>query len=346
MSCHGSGPGPGLANLGNTCYLNAAIQCLRNTPLFKSDWFDEDHIHPERKGAKLTEELANLINELNTCKKSVNPRLFVRHFIDRAREFNPDIRIGAPADADEAVHIIIDSLHVQLSRHVQMEITGAESQTHLSHDQAEFVKSLQSWMTFFKLEYSPFVNAFFGQTQIRLSCRYCSASSTRYEPWDLLKLEIPGADIVGGPAPSLEDCFTSAFAPETPDDYTCDMCKEKGTTIKEQSISKFPNTLIISLKRFTNSGAKIRARIAYDAECVDLMMWRSWTQLQMSDECEYRVVGTIEHLGTSRGGHYFARCRADDNSWNVFDDDSVSPCSIGGTATPDTYVLFLERCSD
>lgn len=345
-----SGQGTGLVNLGNTCYLNSTVQCLTNTTLFKDEWFDKDHIHPERKGAKLTEEFANLIEELNSTRnKKVNPRMFVKHFIERAHEFNPDIRIGAPADADEAVHIILDSLHVQLARVVQMEISGADNVTLLSQEQLEYVKSLQSWSTFFKLEYSPLINAFFGQTQIKLSCWFCSASSTRYEPWDLLKLEIPGANIVGGPAPSLAECLSSAFASETPDDYTCDMCKKKGTTQKDLSISRFPNTLIISLKRFTNSGAKIRARIAYDADCVDLKKWRTWSQDR--DECEYRVVSTIEHIGTSRGGHYFARCRDDDNSlkdddnsWKAYDDDSVSPCLNGGSATPDTYVLFLEHC--
>jgi ubiquitin C-terminal hydrolase len=96
------------------------------------------------------------------------------------------------------------------------------------------------------------------------------------------------------------------------------------------------------LKRFTNTGAKVRARIPYDEADVDLADWRAWTSLQPREAAAYRVYATIEHLGSCRGGHYIMRSR-DNGSWVIYDDAMIHPSPIGGAAGPDTYVLFLER---
>jgi ubiquitin C-terminal hydrolase len=93
----------------------------------------------------------------------------------------------------------------------------------------------------------------------------------------------------------------------------------------EHAISRYPSHLILSLKRFTNTGAKVRARIPYDENAIDLSEWRSWPTIQPA--ARYRVISTIEHLGSSRGGHYCMRSRGDgdssSNDWHVFDDSSV-----------------------
>ena len=341
----------GFENIGNTCYLNSALQCLRHTALFQTffgktgDW--SSHQHADRKGYKLVTETAKIIQSDPPIK---NPRDFVMGFMEVALDFNPDIRLGAQADADEAVHIILDVIHTHISRPVIMEIVGSQGKT-LSSDQSELVQSLESWSKYFQKEYSPFVTAFYGQTQTKLICQTpgCTLTSSIYEPWDQLKLEIPGAEIPGAIAPTLQECFTSAFIPEVPSDFICESCKCVGTTRKEHTISRYPQHLIISLKRFINNGSKIRAKITYDADCIDLTELRAWPAIQDVSECEYRVMSTIEHLGTSRGGHYCMRQRQRQKQgqgqgvWFVYDDETVSISSRGGDPGPDTYVLFLER---
>ena len=338
----------GLANVGNTCYLNSALQALRHARPFAT-YFAPDgpwtqHRHPDKKGHELAEETASVVAALEAEGTGVVvPGKFARTFVKFAQEFNDEIRLGAQADAAEAVQILLDGLHTQQAREVRMEVTG----TARGPEQAELVRSLESWATFFRKEYSPLVDAFYGQTQTRVRCEGCGSCSTRYEPWSVLKLPIPGAERAGAPAPSLNDCLGAAFAAETVEDYSCDGCKKRGNARVEHALSRLPSHLIVSLKRFTNQGAKVRARIPYDENAIDLGAWRAWPSIQPAPACRYRVFATVEHLGSSRGGHYIMRARETDASgkadWFVYDDGAIHVSQAGGAAGPDTYMLFLER---
>jgi ubiquitin C-terminal hydrolase len=332
----------GLANVGNTCYLNSAFQALRFMKPF-TDYFGKAawtaHRHEDRKGYEMAGHVAELVVALQAPGDNmINPTKFVRSFLEVAQNFNDEIRYGAQADAAEAIQILLDGLHTQQAREVRMDITG----TATTQEQREMIKSLESWATFFRKEYSPLVDAFYGQTQTTVVCASCKARSTRYEPWGVLKAPIPGAETAGNAAPTLRECIASAFAAETLDDYACDACKKKGPARMEHAISRYPKHLILSLKRFTNTGAKVRARIPYDENNVDIAEWRAWAS---QGSPKYRVVSTVEHMGSSRGGHYVMRGRhghSGDSQWYLYDDGSVSVSSLGGGAGPDTYVLFLE----
>lgn len=329
----------GLANMGNTCYLNSAIQALRHARPFAeylgtSAW--ERHRHADRKAAQLAEETAGLVHALTEPgDKRVAPSSFVRAFVGFAREFNDEIRFGAQADAAEAIQILLEGLHTQLSREVRMDITGRAT----SPEQEEFVRSLESWATFFRKEYSPLVDAFYGQTQTTITCKGCGKKSTRYEPWSVYKLPIPGSEKAGAPAPTLQDCLRAAVAGETIEGYACEGCNKRTDAAMTHTLSRFPQYMIVSLKRFTNQGAKVRARIPYDADRVDLGEFRAWPSIHGKQT--YRVIATIEHLGSSRGGHYVMRAR-EGREWLLYDDASVSSVP-NGDAGPDTYVLVLER---
>ena len=336
--------GNGLANIGNTCYLNSAIQALRHARPFaeyfkSSDW--SAHARADRPGYNMATETATLVAAL--CEKSspsklIVPGKFVKEFVTFAHDINEEIHYGAQADAAEAVHILLDGLHMQLSREVNMAIRGKAT----SPETEEYIKSLESWSIFFNKEYSPLIQTFYGQTQTRVVCERCSTTSSRYEPWNILKLPIPGADKPGAAAPTLRECMVAAFATEKLDDYACDTCKSKGTARMEHSLSKLPSHLILSLNRFTNEGKKVRAKIPYDETNIDIGDWLSWPSLKLPFSTQYRVYATIEHMGSSRGGHYIMRA-LEGTDWLIYDDASVSHSPIGGAAGPDTYVLFLER---
>lgn len=331
----------GLTNAGNTCYLNSALQLLRHAPplvnLFGTDVWQKWR-HEDRKGLALADELADLLCALRKSgDATIHTHTFAKAFIKYAGAINEDITFGAQADAAEAVQILLDGLHTHIAREVRMDIQGQAETV----SQREMRQSLESWATFFRKEYSALLEHFYGQTQTTVICGWCKVRSTRYEPWCVLKLPIPGAEKAGAPAPTLRECIQANFAPETIDDYACDACKIRGPARIEQTVSRFPEYMIVSLKRFTNQGTKVRARIPYDADLVDFTEWRAWSSLQSSQR--FRVVATVEHLGSSHGGHYCARGRASNGAWLIYDDTSVTPSAMGGAVGPDTYMLLLER---
>jgi ubiquitin C-terminal hydrolase len=334
-------PRHGLANIGNTCYLNSAIQALRHAAPFAAYFGTEAwraHEHKERKDANLATEVAALVTELDSDgTKPLVPHKFVTAFIKAAH--NDEIRLGVQADAAEALQILLDALHTQQARAVNMMIKGLRTEPKYT----EYTKSLQAWSTFFQKEYSPLVENFYGQTQTRVVCGACAAVSTRYEPWSILKLPIPGAETAGAPAPTLQTCFREQFAKEVLEDYACDKCETRGRSDICHAISRMPAQLIVSLKRFTNRGAKVHARIPYDPDSVDLAELLAWPHIQGVCTAHYRVYATIEHIGSSRAGHYYMRARQPDDTWLVYDDERVTVSPNGGTANPDTYILFLAK---
>ncbi len=331
----------GLANIGNTCYLNSAVQALRHTRVFKEMFGSEAwkcHEHPERRGHALATAFSEIMRAFADTEtdKPIGPFSLVRAFVGVGQEFNDEIRFGAQADAAEALQIIIDCLHTYLSREVRMDISGSPK----SGEMQELVNAHTSWIGFFRKEYSAFLDQFYGQTQTCVTCDGCKNRSIRYAPWCVLKIPIPGGDRVGAPAPTLQECIAAAFEKETLDDYMCDACSVRGPAMITHAISQFPECLILTLKRFTNAGAKVRARIPYDPDAVTMRPCSAWKTIPV--QADYTVTATIEHMGSSRGGHYYMRQRVGDE-WLVMDDASVYPSPHGGAAGPDTYVLFLSR---
>jgi len=163
-----------------------------------------------------------------------------------------------------------------------------------------------------------------------------------YEPFNVLKLPIPGAEVAGSTAPIFKECIDEFFASEILDDFTCEACKARGKSKKELSISRFPKFMTVMLKRYTKKGQKVQARIPYDERNIEFTKHRAWPKLQKEEIAKYTLRATIEHSGSRHFGHYVSRVRKGDK-WFLFDDASVSECSVGGAAGPNTYVLFLER---
>lgn len=339
----------GLVNIGNTCFLNVVLQALRHSPPINTIFLTEQDVSPREKSDRkqLLQAFQTLMRDFATVtspQTGMRPSLVPRGFFHSLHTVLRDTddywyRPGEQCDAAEALQYILDSLHHAMYRKVRMSVSGtATASEHSSH-----IKAIKSWATFFENEYSPIVNHFNGQCMIKITCTNCGNVSERYEPWLMLKAPIPGADVVGGPAPTLKACLDAAFESETIEDYACDACKSKQRAIKSERISRLPPITIVSIKRFTNAGHKVRGLIPWDLDALDFRPWTAFERSPFGDETSpiYKTFAVIEHHGSTFGGHYRMYARDAADVWNEYDDSSVTTVTPDRVITSDSYIALL-----
>ena len=340
----------GLANLGNTCFLNVVLQALRISPPVGSIFLSSPSTSVIRRHDSKKKEMATAFQTLIrdfwgteipvTSAPTLIARGFMHSMITVLRETGDDwYHHGQQADAAEALQYIMDSLHDAMYRSVKMDVAGVSH----NDEEASQVKAIESWAKFFSKEYSPIVQQFNGQTQICIKCETCGAKSERYEPWLMVKAPIPGADKPGSEVPTMIKCLDSAFEPETLDDYNCDECKTKGKATIQSKISRLPPVTIVSLKRFTNRGHKVCGKVEWDLDELDFRPWMAFRRDPFTNSTEapvYTTFAVIEHLGSTMGGHYRMFSRQDD-TWLEYDDSSVRIVDPDHVVTSNSYIAFM-----
>lgn len=339
----------GLANIGNTCFLNVVLQALRHSPPINTIFLNNLNIIPREESDRkqILSAFQTLLRDLWTIRAppgsrpSLVPRGFFHSLHTVLRETDDYwYRPGEQCDAAEALQYILDSLHGAMYRRVRMEVAGIAA----TDEEQSHVKAMKSWADFFSREYSPIVSNFNGQYQIKVTCNNCGNVSERYEPWLMIKAPIPGAEVVGGPAPSMKTCLDAAFESETIDDYACDKCKSKQRATKSERISRLPPVTILSIKRFTNAGHKVRGLIPWDLNSLDFAPWLAFARDPFSNAAylsDYITYAVIEHHGSTFGGHYRMYARHNDDTWNEYDDSSVTLVTPDRVITSDSYIMLM-----
>lgn len=353
----------GLANLGNTCFLNVVLQALRlSPPLGRLFLLNTPELRKDSNKLKLLEGFQILMNDF--WKPSLGPGAaptlsangFHTMFLRTIRESGDDWHShGQQSDAAETIQYILASLHDALYEPVTMRATGRVT----TEEDAERLKAIDSWGNFFRKEYSPIVEHYHGQTQTKVTCEQCQAVSTRYEPWLMLKVPLPVSDGLPhriAPNTTLTDCLNQAFADEHLDDYRCDACHQQGKATIRNRISKLPDILILSFKRFTNQMHKVGGPVEWDLSAMDFRPWMAFTNGDPFHPVYtppiYETTSLIEHQGSFRGGHYrmYAKQPSHQDTpqqvWNEYDDNSIRVLSghPGDTTNAcDTYIACLTR---
>jgi ubiquitin carboxyl-terminal hydrolase 14 len=78
----------GLENLGNTCYLNSSVQCLRRIPELKAALTSYQVTNTNDIAARFTREFGNVIEKLETTAGAVTPLAFVMAVRSTFPQFN------------------------------------------------------------------------------------------------------------------------------------------------------------------------------------------------------------------------------------------------------------------
>eukprot|EP00873_Tetraselmis_striata_P035630 jgi/Tetstr1/455894/TSEL_004078.t1 len=264
---------------------------------------------------------------------------------------------GGQHDCQEIMRLLMNSLHEDLKSAEQLTVEDPDEKGISEREKAD-----RAWRAYLAEDRSPITDLFCGQLQSRVTCHRCETVCTTYEPfWDL---SIPinkefiarkGVQQRLGLAAhelSLEDClraFTADEILEGGEGFMCPKCNEVTTATKRLRIHRFPNTLMVHLKRFKSgkiSVTKIREFVAYPAADLRLHSFATEESGCAKGRATYDLVGQCLHAGSMAAGHYTSICRVeepgggDSAAWHLFNDERVTGLDDTRLVSPSAYVLL------
>lgn len=343
-------PRTGLINFGVTCYMNATIQCLLATIPLSQFFLDNrwrDFTQKNWKGSNgiMPEIYANLIRSLwRNDVQAVRPTS-LRNFCAR---LNSEWGMDRQQDAKEYLDFLLDCLHEDLNFHWQrVPLKPLSAQEEIVRETMPVSKvSRIEWDRYSHRESSFISSLFAGQHASRLRCTTCRRTSTTYEAFYSISVEIPHSG-----RGDIYDCLKSYCQEEMlsgDEVWKCPYCKCEREATKQITITRAPQFLVVHFKRFsaskTESARKVHTPINFPLHGLNMEPYMLTStsgsannQNQFSTTNDtidaaitppylYDAYAVMRHIGQSGGGgHYISLVRdAPRGCWRKFDDERVT----------------------
>ncbi|KAK1608196.1 hypothetical protein QYE76_031869 [Lolium multiflorum] len=351
----------GMPNHGNTCYMNASLQCLLALGKLRTMI-----LSPDARLGDLGLHLKQLFvatNSGNNSRHMMDPKMIVKYMWSHHPERFKFTEMGDS-------HEFLTSLRYALDNEMQ---------------QLNNVHIMQGGEVFPTFGHS----IFRGKIIQTVSCKSCSYNSVTDHSLDGLELAVSSKHRPTRSKPSLgsiQDCLTLFFYDMT----TCENCSKVGPpcclptdrqtdllsaqdiqdtssgkhmlddhsaqqveeTRDEQTdangssiqrlITKLPPVLTIQLKRYITDLSKLRGHVSFK-EILHLGPFMDPSS-EDKDNSSYRLVGVIVHLGNTRNeGHYIAYVRGSGSSWFCASDTVIRKVSLEEVLGCEAYILLYER---
>jgi ubiquitin C-terminal hydrolase len=332
----------GLANLGNSCYLNSCMQILSHTYELNAFLSNENGKY-KRFLKKIPDSVVLLewdkLREIlwkNNC--IIAPHGFVKTIQNVARLKQRDLFMGYQQnDIQEFLLFIIDCFHTALSREVDMHITG-ESKNDIDYLAVTAYKMMQNM---YKKDYSDMLNIFYGIHISQLTHVETNVvMSMSAEPFSVISLPIPVTKV----NPSLFDCLDLYCDSELLDGENSWFNDKTGANepVKRNIIFwSLPNIMIIDLKRSKLNHKKIHTLVNIPMENVD---FSKYVKGYNSASYIYELYGVCNHSGGGGGGgHYFAFIKNANGKWYSFNDTMVNEIQADKVISAMSYCLFYRK---
>jgi ubiquitin carboxyl-terminal hydrolase 4/11/15 len=194
----------GLANLGNTCFMNSMLQCLINTAPLRDYFLRND---PESGSPRFTKEInrdnplgmkgimaahfASLLRNMWSNEYKVVTPTKLKSVIG---QYAPQFAGYQQQDSQELMNFLLDGLHEDLNRVKAKPYTKPVERNGRSDPEV----AREEWQQFLRRNDSVIVDNFMGQLRSHVTCSNpdCGNESITFDPYMSLSVPIPSKESV------------------------------------------------------------------------------------------------------------------------------------------------------
>lgn len=335
----------GLANLGNTCFINSCMQVISHTYEL-NEFLDKNNSEYKNKlslyhnnkyvlDSKLLVEWDNLRKLMWEENRIVSPGGFIHAIQYVAKDKGMTLFTGyAQNDLPEFLLFIIETFHKALHREVNMTIKG-DIKTGMDE---LAVRCYDMMKNMYSKEYSEILDIFYG-IHVSKIVQNGNILSEKPEPYFIIDLPI----IMDKQTCTLYDCFDKYCSSETLEGENGWLNEKTG---RIESVEKkiifwsLPKILVLDLKRFTHTRKKIQKPIDLELDELDLSRF---VEGYDKDNYKYELFGVCNHSGGTMGGHYTSTIKMTNGDWYLFNDTSVTKINFNGKNNTSGYCLFYRK---
>ena len=333
----------GLANVGNTCYLNSFVQILSHTYelnqfLQKGEYKNKLNQKPD---SVILLEFDKLREIMWSSNCTVAPNGFVNAIKKVAAFKKKDIFTGYDQnDLQEFLLFMFDCFHNALARLVNMNISGISQ-----NETDELAKTCFNMLKeTYNKEYSEMLSLFHGTHVSEISEIDTGKSlSLRPEPFSVISLSVPSS--IGGTQQNVTifDCMDLYCKKEKLDGenkWFNEKTNEKQEVNRGIIFWSLPDILIIDLKRWSSNGHKISKIVDAPIHNAD---FSKYVKGYYASSYVYDLYGVCNHSGNMQGGHYTCFIKNANGKWYECNDTMITEISEERVVSYKSYCFFYRK---
>uniref|UniRef100_A0A4W6CGU3 ubiquitinyl hydrolase 1 n=1 Tax=Lates calcarifer TaxID=8187 RepID=A0A4W6CGU3_LATCA len=314
----------GLDNSGNSCYLNAVLQCLCSTVPLVEHLLNQD---TRKELCRMAEVFVRLLEEMWLGRSSSCAPVEARSVLC---SILPQFNNYSQQDAQELLLFLLNALHDNLKK-MRSSIRQPRQDQNRNCATAAGESTIVSHL-------------FEGTLGYMTLCMHCDHQAHSTQTFTVLSLPIPTDNIKC----SIQDCLSLFFEQSIltgTEQMLCSVCGLRRETAVLTCLEKPPEILMLHLKRFGCKGrnqVKLRTNVVFSMR-LDLTPFLS-SSVQNTSYSSYRLYAVVNHAGHLNMGHYTAMCHNTlTRTWHCFDDSAVKEVQDSLVQSPNAYLLLYSR---